>query len=623
MDNYIYIIIIVSIIIIQIITSQVIKRFEFDLPISVPSTVMVAVFSIINFYFILLYFNKNDLVSTKAQFWLAFFAGGIGFAVFMFFYSKIPGIFNSIGKIIFIVLLTLVFIALLTGKPACGITDLSKTASKTAFAMFRIIFILGLSTIVQYKFFDFLPIPHLLLNFKTIVNMMNALNLKEFASSIEKDVPKSMINMGFFDFHICDPEIDMKPYGIFNLVNKLIGSKGSSPEGAAQKFIFIEFGQIALILYFISFIGIYTLIPLGLSELYTGKNVNKWSYIIGAIIGLLNFIHYYKTVVYDQGNTNKFFKKTNWFIEPVVTTLQMLAVALFSGIMYVLVYLSLFFVLFVSDLLSILGTDLSFIFGISKDFFCDIVKLGFQGYYYLQIGKFFYNTLDIGISFNEHSEPSQDCQRPSNMFKGGSFRSGLYSLLAKKSKAFSSLMAVISNNETSPLLNEEIFSGKLDGLPLYQGLTLCNINSDDKCKGSKLKNIFISKTVPQNNKASNIIDIKKHEYDANSSRIDQSGMINLKLLPLIFSTLIVYQLGLYSGFTNFVSGKINSVTGTSGGNSDDSLDKMEDEIKDKVNKSGLESFNNRQKSMPNIKKKFKKKIKPQPYKKKVKRKKNY
>ena len=316
MDNRTYIIIIVSCIVIQIITSQIIKRFEFELPISIPSTVMVAVFSIINFYFILLYFNKNNLVSSKTRFWFAFFAGGIGFAVFMFFYSKIPGIFNSIGKIIFIVLLTLVLIALLTGKPACGITDLSKTASKTAFAMFRIIFILGLSTIIQYKFLDFLPLPHLLLNFKTIFNMMNALNLNELANSIEKDIPESMINMGFFDYHICDPETDMKPYGIFNLVNKVIGSKGSSPEGAAQKFIFIEFGQIALILYFITFIGIYTLIPLGLSELYTGENVNKWSYIIGAIIGLLNFIQYYKTVVYEHRASKKQEKKKITFTPP-------------------------------------------------------------------------------------------------------------------------------------------------------------------------------------------------------------------------------------------------------------------------------------------------------------------
>ena len=98
-------------------------------------------------------------------------------------------------------------------------------------------------------------------------------------------------------------------------------------------------------------------------------------------------------------------------------------------------------------------------------------------------------------------------------------------------------MATISNSKDEPIFNEEVFNGKLDGFPLYQGLSLCNVNSGDKCKNTKLSQLFSSDTPEENN----IVDIKKRKYskDAGADKIPTDGMISFKLLPFIYS---LYQI---------------------------------------------------------------------------------
>lgn len=551
MSIYTYLIVVV--VIIQLFTSKIIKKFEYLLPVSIPSTLVILICAILNYYFILFFFNDNEkLRPSKTWFWIAATIGGICFAIFLFLYSKIPGVFNNYFKIINILLITFFVVASLSGKRACKARDLSGASFKTATAMFKLIILLGILTIFQYKFFDFLPLPYLMLNLKSFITLIKGLGDAEEIENMFKDVPEDILNMGFFDFNVCGDKSSFSPHKLFSTIVEQIEKCRD-----LGFWFWVALGVYCLITIGF-FIGIFTL----LTELSFGGGMAWYGYVIASVLGIINFYRYFKVIFVNGDDTNKLFKKTNAFLDPIITTLQLIALSGIALIVGVIVYIVLFFVLFAVDFLSVFDMyQNEFIFGLEPQIYCDGIRFVFEGWFYYQIGKFFYKTINIGIEFNQKSSPTNDCNRPKKLWinnkqvqnESVSYRSGIYSFLAK-SKTFYNLMATISNSKDEPIFNEEVFNGRLDGFPLYQGLSLCNVNSGDKCKDTKLSHFFGQGTTQKDN---NIVDIKKREYNKNvGAEIPKDGMISFKLLPFIYSLYLVYKLGQYSGFTKFIEQRL-------------------------------------------------------------------
>ncbi len=588
----IYTYLIVGIVIIQLLTSKVIKKYEYLLPVSIPSTVIIVITAFINYYFILFFFKNENLVASKTWFWIAAILGGICFALFLFGYSKIPGVFNNYFKIINLLFITFFAVASLTGKQACKSGELDKAAYETAYAMFKIIVLLGMTTIFQYKFLDFLPLPYLMFNIKTVLSMaklfINEKDIKKFL----KETPASFLNIGLFDYNVCEDNGIPSPYMIFEIITDFFRGLG----GLLM--------PIFLVMYCALNVGFLILIFYFFTNLSFGTGMSIYGYLIAIVLGIANWWYYtYKIILSHSTKEDKLklFKKTNAFLEPIVTISQLTVIAIIAGIIAIIVYITLYLILMIVDFLSVFDMyQNKFLFGLEPQIYCDGIRFVFEGGFYYLIGKFFYKTINIGIEFDKDKDknPQTDCNRSKKLWihnkqvenEAGSFRSFIYSFLAKN-KTFYNLMATISNSKDEPIFNEEVFNGKLDGFPLYQGLSLCNVNSG-KCKDTKLNQFFGKETTEKDN---NIVDIKKLEYNKNvGAEIPKDGMISFKILPFIYSLYLVYKLGQYSGFTKFIQQRLVSDIETS-----------------------MESFTNYDSNLnkKSKKKKIKRKMKPKPHKK--------
>ena len=174
MDVIVYIILIVIFIIIQFVCAKLIQSSP--LMFKKPGFLVIFIFALINYILCVLLFIKTGIGPKSKGKQIVAFILIIVYAIFILIYSSICSL-NGYSRIIALFIISLIVIGFTIGescdsKYTLTFKDIDILANKTSFYI-----IVGLASLklIQYKFIDFIPLPHLTLSLEDVITLIKHL----------------------------------------------------------------------------------------------------------------------------------------------------------------------------------------------------------------------------------------------------------------------------------------------------------------------------------------------------------------------------------------------------------------------------------------------------------------
>ena len=244
--------------------------------------------------------------------------------------------------------------------------------------------------------------------------------------------------------------------------------------------------------------------------------------------------------------------------------------------------------------------------------------------FYIQIWRFLYDSLKIGVTpdsdkdervFSTYKRDKKITDADSKL-KKDTFRSAIYEFLYHNSALYRNFMdSLYAGND---MFEPSAFKGDLESFPMFNGLKVCNIDKDNKCKNVSINNLLFKSKDGKDKKdgaPEKKLDNNKHLLNAKSNKYtfkkgtdnptqggdkSTSTMITFKIAHLICSMIIMGMLTSITGYQKLAYNMFISIF--------DSAEKTES-FENKLTK------NKSSNTKPKPKKYIKSKQKPKPHKK--------
>jgi len=598
-----------------------------------PGFVTIVIFALINYILCAAFFMKEGLITKKHYVWkiILIVVFAVFYLLFIISYADLCSL-NGYPSIIFIFIVSLIFLGIIIGKPCDSkytftFKDVEILASMTSF---YIILGLTLLKLLQYKFLDFIPLPHLSLTPKDILTLMKHLvgfisifSVCPFSGVVEalKNAVNTIENIWSDDFKNAEifqeshdktktplAKDDQLEFDMKTMINVIVSLE--------KPYVLLGFGLAWTILFIVLIV---------LHRHNTGSVIIYSICIISQISNLFSLRK--EALKADDDKTKKkkmyykMLKSTNGFIT-WLTIAKYLFLLVVGLVLFLFLWLFLLLLYCAIHILSVLSIYLHHGFGIPSNITCSIIRFVLEGKFYIKIWRFLYDSLEIGVTPNTSEDirvfstyKRSEKIKGKDDYKGETFRSPIYEFLYHKFATYRGFMdSLYAGND---LFNPGAFKGDLESFPMFNGLKVCNIDKDNECKNISInKFLFKSKdkndNTPEKNTKENthLLNAKSNKYTFNKgtdnptqgSKKTPNTMVTFKIANLICSMIII---GILTSLTGYQKLAYNMLTSF--------LDDAE-KVENFENKSTKNKLSN-SKSKP--KKYIKSKQKPKPHKKKL------
>jgi hypothetical protein len=507
-------------------------------------------------YIVLIFAGINYCLLVSLLWKLNFYknTGEIIIAFFLILILLLYGLETCPPKKPFDILVLLLLTFTLTALPiknVCDGTEYDLKFSTITKLSWRIPFysILGLCllTIVQYKIIDFIPLPHLFINNGDIYSLMNKLvgfiailQICPFITLIKK-IKKVLKSF----------EEANKDTNIFDYSNELFLFEG------------VDYGmRLVGPIYFTILICIYIIIIILFCALFSELNKNTHYLILVLLICLLIRVCYQlyknkkKKTLWTQPEKIKLFKSTNGFIE-FVTMGQFIKLVILAFLLFIILFIFLLVMWGIIYLLNVMTVYFNLLGATDNNLNCGFNRLIIEGWFYVNLFKFFYKTIRFGVKKPESNSSKEDIKKFLNL------RSYIYKKLYDE-KFFQS-----KPEKATSILKGNIFKFPK---PNSEGVKICNINSDNKdCKNFRFTEMIFGKNKKTNSvedinrrkeETAHLVNIKRKKIDFDKENKDGAKLekpfdLKISLTRTILATIVTISVTKITGYLNMLLGFID------------------------------------------------------------------